>query len=846
MEAGKLDPVIIQRTLKQIYRLFRVGTFHQINNDAIRTVIDETRAILEEIRREDVKEITLLFDGETVLVNSQMLRASREVYETSREFGTFLEGRGVNLLSLSTSADSQDIQELVAFFLDPSQKPSIEGEVKLSDRVTLRRVEPGMLVGFEDEGLHPVERVLLVYALTVLVLRRLHESVMAQEYSLAGYFKRLARQIAQINYAERPVVLDVILAAHLSTDDAKRTANAAIVAAAMVRQTGVSEATTARVVMTTLMSGVGTARQRSHYFDGHDPLSALLHPISESDRLQEPDGAAAAVIRLGTLRGEAALRSIVVRDARARMQGDADGAWKSLFESRVVATARRFIDELTGAAVAQRSPALVVEKLRAEATDALDHLCLDLLTNGIRLYPAGTAVELSSGWLALVLDAPSKPSEFDRPTVLLCHGPGGAAAELRELNLSQREHAALGHIKRIVDPPTPVMERLRAERMGLRWRGDERNGSVAVWRQQMGEQRATAESFKTALAQETDAEAVSRDQARRADAEVFATTAVEGRRKFGLLTNINKGAAHLSVRGTTAFLKIGGPLDPRLTPTTAEPLVSAGGLRSTGAFSAVSTGAFATVSTGSHEAVGSDGRTARESASYAAVRGSGSHPLVRGEQEGSGAYGSVESRQTGSFAAAPSMPSDPLAAGATYGGRQSGAFAAAAQRSGSHIAVIPAAETLPMTAALSSDELFPVFPAIEEPQPKIDSTEVATDVPLTAAERIRRRLGETGQLAAAVSVTGRDATSDAAGEERPRTAAIPPGLDPDSVLRVEVDQLAPPPGPAPVRSTATLLRKYARRTEPQPISSGATADATPAAPADLDALLAAYLGDKKP
>ena len=104
MEAGRLDPVSIQRTLKQIYRLFRVGTFHQINNDAIRAVIDETRAILEEIRREDVKEITLLFDGETVLVNSQMLRASREVYETSREFGTFLEGRGVNLLSLSTSA----------------------------------------------------------------------------------------------------------------------------------------------------------------------------------------------------------------------------------------------------------------------------------------------------------------------------------------------------------------------------------------------------------------------------------------------------------------------------------------------------------------------------------------------------------------------------------------------------------------------------------------------------------------------------------------------------------------------------------------------------------------------
>jgi hypothetical protein len=349
----------------------------------------------------------------------------------------------------------------------------------------------------------------------------------------------------------------------------------------------------------------------------------------------------------------------------------------------------------------------------------------------------------------------------------------------------------------------------------------------------MGEQRANAESFKVALAQETDAEAVSRDQARRADAEVFATTAVEGRRKFGLLTNINKGAAHLSVRGTTAFLKIGGPLDPRLTATIVEPVVSAGGLRSTGAFSAVSTG--------SHEAVGGEVRNERESASFAAVRGSGSHPLARGEQEGSGAYGSVESRQSGSFTAAPSMPSDPLSGGATYGSRQTGSFAAAAQRSGSHIAVIPEAATLPMTNALSEDDGFP-GPREPAEAPPGD----ATGESLNAADLIRRRLGQTGQLPASASVTGRDASAEGAGQNRPRTAAIPPGLDPDSVLRVEVDQLAVPPGPTPTRSTAALLRKYARRIESEPAAAEATTDATPAAPADLDALLAAYLGDKKP
>ena len=844
MEAGKLDPVIIQRTLKQIYRLFRVGTFHQINNDAIRTVIDETRAILEEIRREDVKELTLLFDGETVLVNSQMLRASREVYETSREFGAFLQSREVNLLSLSTSANSQDLQELVAFFLNPSLRPSVEGEVKLSERVTLRRVDPGMLVGFEDEGLHPVERVLLVYALTVLVLRRLHESAMAREYSLAGYFKRLARQIAQINYAERPVVLDVILAAHLSTDDAKRTANAAVIAAAMVRQTGVSEATTARVVMTTLMSGVGTARQRSHYFDGQDPLSALLHPFTASDRLQEPDAAAAAVIRLGTLRGEAALRAIVVRDARARLQGDADGGWNSLLESRIVATARRFVDELTSADAAGRSAARVMEAMRASASDALDHLCLDLLTNGIRLYPVGTAVELSSGWLGVVTEAPAKPSTFDRPRLLLCHGPGGAAVDPREVDLLDRAESALGHVRRVLETPTPVMEALRTTHLGNRWRGAERAASVAVWRQQMEEQQGNAAAVAEVLAQETATEAIARDQARRADAEVFATTAAEGRRKFGLLTNINKGAAHLSVRGTTAFLKIGGPLDPRLTPTNLEPVVTAGGLRSTGA--------YAVVSTGAHEAVGNTGPAPRDSGSFAAARATGSHALVRSERETTGSHKALDTRTTGGFAAVGSMPSDPLGAappgqlratGAHQLVRQSGAFAtvATAPATGSHpVASEEPAATLPMTTALSPDATLAQAPEAHEAQAEAPSAAEQ----LTAAERIRRRLGQTGPLGAAASATGSEDRTPQPPEERPRAAAIPPGLDPNSVLRVEADPRAEIAQPSGARSTATILRKYARRTDPAPVVPAE--GASNAAAADLDALLAEYLGDKKP
>lgn len=846
MEAGKLDPVLVQRTLKQIYRLYRVGTFHQINNDAIRTVVDETRAMLEEIRREDVKELTLLFDGETVLVNSQMLRASREVYETSREFGAFLQTRDVNLLSLSTSANSQDLQELVSFFLNPAMRSSVEGEVKLSDRVTLRRVEPGMLVGFEDEGLHPVERVLLVYALTVLVLRRLHESAMAGEYSLAGYFKRLARQIAQINYAERPVVLDVILASHLSTDDAKRTANAAVIAAAMVRQTGVSEATTSRVVMTTLMSGVGTARQRSHYFDGHDPLSALLHPFSASDLAQEPDAAAAAVIRLGTLRGEAALRSIVVRDARARIQGSVDGAWNALFESRIVATARRFVDALTASDASLRSPSRVIESLREAAADALDHLCLDLLTNGIRLYPPGTVVELSSGWTALVLEAPSKPSEFDSPRLLLLHNPAGADMELREVDLRDRTNASLGHVKRVVDSVTPSIEQLRVERLGGRWRGAERNRSIAEWREELLRQRSQAASFKAALAQETEAEAVAREQARRADAEVFATASTEGKRKFGLLTNINKSAAHLSVRGTTAFLKIGGPLDPRLTPTNMEPIASAGGLRSTGA--------YATVSTGSHDAV--DGR---DSGSFVAARGTGSHAAVASVRERSGTHRAVEGRQTGSFAAVASMPSDPLAGVAPSGARSGGTLppgrstsAITGQsplfRTGSQSVVTEQPRASAATAA--AEPAVQVLQADAMPEmPTTTASEGATtplQEPLSAAERIRRRLGQTGSSSAVASETGVDLPAQPLPEERPQAATIPPGLDPNSVLRIEADQLAEVPSGAASSSAATILRRYARRTDPGTISTVApTVQPAPAVASELDALLADYLGDKK-
>jgi hypothetical protein len=86
------------------------------------------------------------------------------------------------------------------------------------------------------------------------------------------------------------------------------------------------------------------------------------------------------------------------------------------------------------------------------------------------------------------------------------------------------------------------------------------------------------------------------------------------------------------------------------------------------------------------------------------------------------------------------MPSDPLAAGATYGSRQSGSFPAAAHRSGSHAAAIPAEDTLPMTTALSADEGLPVSEQLPEAQ-----AEVAPNEPLNAAEVIRRRLGQTGE-----------------------------------------------------------------------------------------------------
>ena len=53
METGRLDPLLVQGIIQSLYRLFRVGTFHSLDNEAIDISIGATLGSLRKLDQFD-------------------------------------------------------------------------------------------------------------------------------------------------------------------------------------------------------------------------------------------------------------------------------------------------------------------------------------------------------------------------------------------------------------------------------------------------------------------------------------------------------------------------------------------------------------------------------------------------------------------------------------------------------------------------------------------------------------------------------------------------------------------------------------------------------------------------
>ncbi|MFT4705288.1 MAG: hypothetical protein ACI81R_002996 [Bradymonadia bacterium] len=448
METGALDPKVVQSIVQSLYRLFRVGTFHDLSNDAITLATEDAIRTLAAMNQFEKRGLTLVFADTTVIVNGQLLQAPIDVYESAMDFSRFLTNIGMNTINLAQGIDTDDLRELLSLFQERESATALLGEDgQLSPHIRVRNINPDLLLGLEDDRLSDLDRVLLTYALTVLVIRRLYESVADGSFALAGYFKRLSRQLARVNYVDRPIVFDVILGRHLQADDAKRSVNAAILAIAMARRVTDHEISLSRIAMATLLMHVGKHRPRPNQDAPVDlPISAAIVHMA-----------------MGELFGDNLERTIIAWEAHELAHGTvidsiyADETRPAL-ESRIVRCAHRAIDHLV------HTPNIdqVLAALLDEANDSVDRFCVALLIDAIGVLPIGAVIELETGHQAIVLTANARPTMFDQPIVRVITDPVGRRIDPQELDLSDPA-TPYGGVARIVQTPTAMLKAARLQ-----------------------------------------------------------------------------------------------------------------------------------------------------------------------------------------------------------------------------------------------------------------------------------------------------------------------------------------------------------------------------------------------
>lgn len=594
METGRLDPVLIQGIIQAVYRLFRVGTFHSLENDAIDLAIGATLGALRKLDAFESEGITLIFAEDTCIVNGQLLQAPPDVYQSAMDFSDFLSQVHVNSISIGKGVAEADLRALLGLFVnaDKASEKLQEGGF-LTRHIRLRLVNPNLLLGLEDDRLSLLERVLLTYALAVLVIRRLFQSIEHGGFDLAGYFKRMARQLATVNYADRPVVLDVILAKHLAPDDAKLAVNSAILAVAMTRRFTKHETTLSRVCMAALLLDVGRHR-----------------PASKDDETADLSVSTALIhMAMGDLRGDSVERTIVTFEAQRMLLGVGAGeiypdGVEPTIDAHIIATARQFTEFVSrGQSGTVLSADGAVEVLRQRASSDVAHMTLDLLVDAIGLIPRGAAVELNSGFRGVVLRAGPSPSKYDQPTVRLVLSNRGERVEPASVRLDSDSESAAQHgpVMRVLGNPGPLVRSAQLDIAGpfFEWVSRRKASELNV-REWLAEQAKFAESAVNLgrAGRTTASTAVIGGAARKAAMDWDATAAGEAGTTEVMERSL--AAAEFEYRRSSAFDGVPDDFAHEDQPQSSIRHRTVRRASETGVRRTVGTGVHRTVQTGSH------------------------------------------------------------------------------------------------------------------------------------------------------------------------------------------------------------------------------------------------------
>ncbi|WP_434043596.1 MULTISPECIES: hypothetical protein [Sorangium] len=449
--------------VQMIYRLAKACLLHSDSNQAVLSLVPSAiDSIVQYCELSGTEAATLVFAGNTLFLNGQMLRASRETYEIALELGSFFEACDVSELVLEKTVRRAELAAFARLLADAQRDRSIAARLLQSNLrgVRVRKLTNPFPAGaIEGDGTR-IGRISRTYAAAILVMRSFYAALRAAEPALPHRVKRVAQKLVAAAEEDARLLLAVAAGKVADPDEAGLSVSTAIVALGIARQLTTDRRMLGSLVTAALLYDVSRLRLTGVLAGpahGEDPAarSLLERSLSDDEKERLPASAAVMLTALGKLHAPSITRTVIAYEALGLRPGGRQGALYGGRRSptvlaRILAAARHFTElraapfpALDGASSGGSSLDAVLQRTLAGAESATDRAIGKLLIGALGIIPTGTFVQLSTGELGVVLSTPSSPARFAQPPVrVLFDEQGHLLGAPFDVDLAQRAPGA--------------------------------------------------------------------------------------------------------------------------------------------------------------------------------------------------------------------------------------------------------------------------------------------------------------------------------------------------------------------------------------------------------------------
>ncbi|WP_437926288.1 hypothetical protein WMF37_45860 [Sorangium sp. So ce291] len=449
--------------VQMIYRLAKACLLHSDSNQAVLSLVPSAiESVVQFCELSGSEAATLVFAGNTLFLNGQMLRASRETYEVALELGSFFEACDVSELVLDKTVRRAELAAFARLLADAQRDRSIAARLLQSNLrgVRVRKLTnpfPGGSI--EGDGTR-IGRISRTYAAAILVMRSFYAALRSSEAALPQRVKRVAQKLVAAAEEDARLLLSVAAGKVADPDEAGLSVSTAIVALGIARQLTTDRRMLGSLVTAALLYDVSRLRLTGALAgsaEGEEPAgrSLLERSLSDDEKERLPASAAVMLTALGKLHAPSITRTVIAYEALGLRPGGRQGPLYGGRRSptvlaRILAAARQFTElraspfpALDGGPGGASSLDAVLQRMVAGAESATDRAIGKLLIGALGIIPTGTFVQLSTGELGVVLSTPPSPAHFAQPPVrILFDEQGHLLGAPFDVDLAQRAPGA--------------------------------------------------------------------------------------------------------------------------------------------------------------------------------------------------------------------------------------------------------------------------------------------------------------------------------------------------------------------------------------------------------------------